>query len=409
MISPLSLWCLALVLAQEPTVPTQFAEIMPPVALGQPFSRSPEKTRAVVVIQGFTLHLTPKAESSLKWHSYQKADSPLVKLLSQEADVFAFAYGQTLPVTSDADLPVLRQDIQAIRELGYTEIVLIGFSSGGLIARQFVEDVPDSGVTKVIQVDGPNLGTEWAAGSREAFRHSLTRKAREEFLRERQGKRIPESVQFVSVVRHGPDRRRWDCVDPQPVARRPARARYPGSHPVHDAPAGCPESERGAVDRGTGRGESAPLECDASRGHAEEIAEGDSSVNRGRVAGILLRTFWAATICSEWSCRLSTRPVRWGSGETRAAGQSGVAVRQAAFSTDQLTHSIRRCGIMDHLFPSKWAFGHIEEGRPMTNFKLPKPLFFLGKFEGRFARNRLSPRVDRPVFPGWGTGDVRHE
>jgi hypothetical protein len=200
---PQTLLCLAVILAQEPTVPTQFAEVVPSVVVGQPFIRSPEKTRAVVVIQGFTLHLTKTGDFSTKWHSYQKADSSLVKLLSQEADVFALAYGQTLPLTAYADLPVLRQDIQAIRELGYTEIVLVGFSAGGLIARQFVEDVPDCGVTKVIQVDSPNSGTEWAVGSRDAFRHSLTKKARQEFLRERPEKRIPESVQFVSVVGTG--------------------------------------------------------------------------------------------------------------------------------------------------------------------------------------------------------------
>jgi pimeloyl-ACP methyl ester carboxylesterase len=200
MVPPLPLWCLAVVLAQE--APTQFTEVVPPVPVGQPLIRSPEQTRAVVVIQGYTVHLTKKGDSSIVWHSYQHADSPLVKLLSQEADVFALAYGETLPVSDYADLPSLRQDIQSVRELGYREIVLIGVSAGGLIARQFVEDLPDSGVTKVIQVDTPNFGTKWAVG-KDVFRHSLTKKARQEFLQERRDKRIPDSVQFVCVVGTG--------------------------------------------------------------------------------------------------------------------------------------------------------------------------------------------------------------
>lgn len=198
------LFChLAFIITQAPPAHTQFTELVPFVPLGQPFVRSPDKSRAVIIIQGFTLHLTKASDLSLKWHSYQQPDSPLVKVLGQAADVFALAYAQTLPVSAYADLPAIRQDIQAVRALGYREIVLVGFSAGGLIARQFVEDFPEAGVSKVIQVDSPNLGTEWAAGSREVFRHSLTWKARQEFLLQRRGKSIPASVEFVCVVGTG--------------------------------------------------------------------------------------------------------------------------------------------------------------------------------------------------------------
>lgn len=197
------LFCLALVLAQETTAPIQFLQVVPPVPLGQPLVRSAGQNRAVVVIHGYTLHLTKNGESAVKWHSYQKMESPLVKLLAHEADVFALGYGQVLPVTHYADLPALRQHIQSVQQLGYREIVLVGFSAGGLIARQLVEDEPNSGVTKVIQVDSPNLGTHWAVGRWDAFRHSLTWKARREFLHSRAGKQIPPSVQFVCVVGTG--------------------------------------------------------------------------------------------------------------------------------------------------------------------------------------------------------------
>ena len=38
---------------------------------------------------------------------------------------------------------------------------LVGYSAGALIARYFVEDSPDYGVTKVIQVCAPNGGSGW--------------------------------------------------------------------------------------------------------------------------------------------------------------------------------------------------------------------------------------------------------
>ncbi|OAI46548.1 hypothetical protein AYO44_11200 [Planctomycetaceae bacterium SCGC AG-212-F19] len=159
MVQCLPIWCLALVLGQEPVVQTQFVQVAPPLPAGQPLTRSSSHPRAVVLIHGFSFWPLTKGETRAELHAYQRPNSPLVKRLSLAADVFALAYEQTIPITEFAGLSVFRQDIQLIRELGYTEIVLVGFSAGGLIARQFVEDAPAGGVTKVIQVDSPNLGT----------------------------------------------------------------------------------------------------------------------------------------------------------------------------------------------------------------------------------------------------------
>src|SRR5262249_18474068 len=123
--------------------------------------------------------------------------------------VFAFAYGQTVPVDTIAALPSLRCGIWRLRELGYKEIVLVGFSAGGLVARQVVEDEPDLGVTKVIQVCTPNGGPSWArlkaAGpaNQKPFLQSLTKETRGRSLEGRAGKRIPDGVQFVCAVGAG--------------------------------------------------------------------------------------------------------------------------------------------------------------------------------------------------------------
>ena len=69
-----------------------------------------------------------------------------------ECDVFAFAYGQTVAAEEVADLPDLGVAVGRLRQAGSGEIILVGYGAGGLIARQFVENQPASGVTKVIQV-----------------------------------------------------------------------------------------------------------------------------------------------------------------------------------------------------------------------------------------------------------------
>src|SRR5262249_3804856 len=75
------------------------------------------------------------------------------------SDVFAFAYAQTVPLDAVAQSPGLRTAVAQIKAAGYTEIVLIGHSAGGIIARLFAESYPDSGVTKVITVAAPHGGS----------------------------------------------------------------------------------------------------------------------------------------------------------------------------------------------------------------------------------------------------------
>jgi pimeloyl-ACP methyl ester carboxylesterase len=143
------------------------------------------------------------------FRSWQLAHSHLVDTLAPEADVFAFAYSENVPLERIVSESLLKVKIGLLKDLGYTQIVLIGHSAGGLIARQFVEDYPDSGVTKVIQVCAPNTGTSVAhmeSGvrlSQRPFLYCLTKEYRAVRLQERADKRIPPSVQFVSVIADG--------------------------------------------------------------------------------------------------------------------------------------------------------------------------------------------------------------
>jgi pimeloyl-ACP methyl ester carboxylesterase len=123
--------------------------------------------------------------------------------------VYAFSYGQSVPVDVIPKMPNLRDGIHALRELGYREVVLVGHSAGGLIARHLVEDDPSCGVTKVVQVCAPNVGSAWAAlkngvcASQKTFVGSLSKKERSLLLQERADKQIPEVVDFVCVVGTG--------------------------------------------------------------------------------------------------------------------------------------------------------------------------------------------------------------
>jgi pimeloyl-ACP methyl ester carboxylesterase len=105
-----------------------------------------------------------------------------------------------------AETPGLHNGIQRLRGMGYRQIVLLGHSAGGLVARQFVEDHPEAGVTKVIQVCTPNGGSGWARATlavrknQLSFLSSLTHKDRQLSLEGRANKKIPAAVDFVCVV-----------------------------------------------------------------------------------------------------------------------------------------------------------------------------------------------------------------
>jgi hypothetical protein len=198
--------CLSLLLNGLPAE-TLFVQVAPVLKEPTRFERSVEQTRAVVLISGLEVHvfndnLVPKA----RLRTWQQNDSPMVKALAFEADVFSFSYGQNVAVDEVAAFPAFGDGICRLKQLGYTEIVLVGHSAGGLVARQFVEDHPDAGVTKVIQTCAPNGGSSWGklkpgvTASQRVFVESLTKESRALFLQKRGEKRIPEAVEFVCIV-----------------------------------------------------------------------------------------------------------------------------------------------------------------------------------------------------------------
>jgi pimeloyl-ACP methyl ester carboxylesterase len=119
--------------------------------------------------------------------------------------VFAFAYAQNVAVEKIPQASNLPGQLRLLKTKGYKEIVLIGHSAGALIARHLVEDYPDTGVTRVIQVCAPNAGSSWAGlrpvrSPQAEFIASLTRTYRERVLKQRADKSIPTTIQFVAVV-----------------------------------------------------------------------------------------------------------------------------------------------------------------------------------------------------------------
>ncbi len=187
----------------------QFVQVGPAPHDESAAVRSAGQERAVVLLHGLYLHPFSKTNvTRATFHSWQKPGSLLVKRLSEEADVYALAYAQTVAadyVPAHADLA---GHVAHLRALGYREVVLLGHSAGGLVARAFVEDCPDSGVTKVIQVCAPNGGSGWAVlqavrANQIEFLDSLTKAARQRAVSERAAKTIPPGVQFVCVVGTG--------------------------------------------------------------------------------------------------------------------------------------------------------------------------------------------------------------
>ncbi len=203
--------CLLLTAGVAP-VDTRFVQVapLPAKAPDGAIVRSMGQGRAVLLIEGLHLNLLSRdAAARADLRHWQQPGSVLVRALAHDADVFAFTYGQTAPVTDIADLPALGENVKRLREAGYKEIVLVGFSAGGLVARQFIEDNPSAGVARVIQVCAPNAGSPLAtirvgvAPVQKAFMQSLTAKSRVTFQEDRRGKRIPTDVDFVCVIGNG--------------------------------------------------------------------------------------------------------------------------------------------------------------------------------------------------------------
>jgi pimeloyl-ACP methyl ester carboxylesterase len=202
---------------QAPTVESDFAQVAPIPRDGREV-RSKDQTRAVVLIHGYQLRVRSSRVPRAQFHAWQHSGRPLVERLAKEADVFVFAYGQNVALDEVVKHSSLGARVAGLRRLGYKEIVLVGHSAGGLIARHFVEDNPDAGVTKVIQVCSPNCGTPTARQkvlkSQQAFVDSLTEEARNACLKTRVNKSIPRGVEFVCLLANTDGRSDTDGVVP---------------------------------------------------------------------------------------------------------------------------------------------------------------------------------------------------
>jgi pimeloyl-ACP methyl ester carboxylesterase len=205
MLQSLALFC-TLFLAHNPIIQSKCDQAAPAPVNGK-WARSKDRAQAVVLIHGYSFLLRDDSVSKPAFHGWQLPDSPLIKELAKNADVFAFAYGQNVDVDTIVKESKLRESIADIRKLGYSEIILVGHSAGGLIARQFVEDFADTGVTRVVQVCSPNAGTPSAKQnglkSQQTFMDCLTPDSREKSLKARAAKKIPGQVQFLCVVAKG--------------------------------------------------------------------------------------------------------------------------------------------------------------------------------------------------------------
>jgi len=150
-------------LTQFTDLPVQFWGIVPEAKdLDAVNALKPSKTRAVVLIHG----LLPRPLHSEKAtvpeaHSWQNTKGSLVQGLNDQFDVFGFSYAQTVTADGVAHAKGLSDGVAALKKLGYQEIVLVGHSAGGIIARRFIETYPDGGVTKVLTVATPHSGSGW--------------------------------------------------------------------------------------------------------------------------------------------------------------------------------------------------------------------------------------------------------
>lgn len=153
----------AAALAPTTGLPVKFWGITPEVAERDLPELKRTHPTAVVLIHGLMPRpLRPDLAESADPHSWQKSSAELVKKLATDADVYGFSYAQTGSVDSVVLAKGFRDGIAALKKAGYTELVLVGHSAGGIVARRFVELFPDAGLTKVITVATPYLGSDWA-------------------------------------------------------------------------------------------------------------------------------------------------------------------------------------------------------------------------------------------------------
>ena len=185
----------------------RFAEVAPPRPETSSWVRTLGARRAVVLIHGLKVHVfRDRAPYQAKFDGWQEAGSRLVKGLAPLGDVYAAAYSQNTPIEDIAADPRWLSCVANLRDLGYSEIVLVGHSAGGIIARELVEDHPTCGCTKIVQVCAPNAGSWWAnlypavVQGEMLFTRSLTKAERQHVLEDRADRHIPSEVEFVCIV-----------------------------------------------------------------------------------------------------------------------------------------------------------------------------------------------------------------
>jgi pimeloyl-ACP methyl ester carboxylesterase len=202
MLSTLTLLC-AISLHGAPTVESICLQVAP-MNIGEKWKRTPNQMRAVVLVHGFHLRINEKSVPKADLRYWQHAEMALPKELGKHADVFSFAYGQNVALETVLKESQLARNIAQLRKAGYSEIVLIGHSAGGLLARHFVEDHPDAGVTKVLQVCSPNVGSPFAIvpapKNQRVFLECLTEENCRKRLEARADKMIPKHVEFVCII-----------------------------------------------------------------------------------------------------------------------------------------------------------------------------------------------------------------
>src|SRR5579883_2491750 len=137
-----------LTLAPMPApVESRFAQVHPMPVRPDTFERRSEQRRVVVLIHGLRMHPISRTRvEQAEFRTWQQPGSRLVLQLGSHADVFAFAYGQNAPVEQIAMRTGLPERVRLLVQMGYRDVVLVGHSAGGLIARHLVEDHPDLGV-----------------------------------------------------------------------------------------------------------------------------------------------------------------------------------------------------------------------------------------------------------------------
>ncbi len=183
-----------------------FAQVAPLPKRTGDYERSVEQKRAVVLVHGFRPELDHFLLARAVIQDWQEPESFMVKLLARDADVFAFSYGQNVPVQEVSEAPELAAGIDRLKRMGYTDVVLLGYSAGGLICRHFVEDHRNCGVTKVVQVCSPNAGVFWAklsavvSPTQKPFVASLTADSRRQCQCTRDATTIPKEIEFICIV-----------------------------------------------------------------------------------------------------------------------------------------------------------------------------------------------------------------